>query len=200
MAIANEFPLSRNKEKTMLGPIEKQQLNQIATWMKSETPTNLPSILQGVFFMDGNPLPDDCITFYNQNWDAQNRTLVLPVFAPLQWTFHRSFLGWLLLRSVQLTRFTYKIQFDDDTLQRSQITPVALGISIPRWIIDATMCRENESPNGDTWKRRNVWFGGVPRIGEYTLRRIVDPQGSYTPAFADMLTKVQSECLVVARP
>ncbi len=177
--------------------IENKQLDNIATWMIPIAQTKLPAVLKGVYFMDGNPLPDDCITMYNLEWDTQNNSLVLPVFAPVQWTFHNSILGWLLLISAKLAQFAYKIEFEDATLQQAQITPLAFGISVPRWIIDATMCRDENSDNGDIWKRKNVWFGGVPRIGEYTLRRIVDENSQYTPAFKDMLTKVQNECLVI---
>lgn len=183
----------------MLGSIEKKQLADLATWMTAIAPTSLPAVLTGVFFMDGNPLPDTCITFYNQEWDAQTNSLVLPVSAPVQWTFHDSLAGWLLLRSAQLARFTYRIQFTDATLQQAQITPVLLGITVPKWIVNATMERDGSATNGDTWNRRNIWLGGVPRIGEYTLRRVVDVEGDYTPAFKPMLEKVQNECLIVAR-
>jgi hypothetical protein len=30
--------------------------------MKVEPPAELPEVLQGIFFMDGNVLPDDCLT------------------------------------------------------------------------------------------------------------------------------------------
>ncbi|MBW4562794.1 MAG: hypothetical protein KME32_16920 [Mojavia pulchra JT2-VF2] len=181
----------------MAEAIEKKQLENIATWMIPIQETNLPPALKGVFFMDGNPLPDDCITMYNLEWDAQNQSLVLPVFAPVQWTFHNSILGWLLLRAAQLSRFAYKIQFEDEMLQQAQIIPFTFGLKIPRWIVNLTMSQDENSKNGDIWKRRNVWFGGIPRIGEYTLRRIVDEDGNYTPAFKDMLAKVQNDCLVI---
>ena len=179
--------------------IEKKQLNNIAIWMNQVKETDLPSILKGVFFMDGNPLPDDCITMYNLEWDAQNNTVSLPVFGQLQWTFHNSIPGWLLLILAWLSRFTYKIKFEDETLKKSQIIPLAFGIPIPKWIINATMCQDENSQNGDTWKRKNIWFGVIPKIGDYTLRRIVDENGNYTPAFDDMLAKVDNECLVIAR-
>jgi hypothetical protein len=178
--------------------IEKKQLDNIATWMTSIKETNLPSVLKGVFFMDGNPLPDDCITFYNLEWDSQKQTLFLPVFAPLQWTFHNTIFGWLLLRASQLTRFTYKIEFADESLQHGQVIPFGLGIRVPKWIVDATIHRE-ENSKGDIWQRKNLWFGGILRVGEYTLRRIVDEDGNYTPAFKEMLAKVENECLVVPR-
>jgi hypothetical protein len=181
----------------MTQSIEKKQLDNIATWMTPLKQTNLPKVLQGVFFMDGNPLPDDCITMYNLEWDTQNHTLVIPLFAPLQWTFHNSLLGWILLRAIQLTEFQYKIQFADASLQQAQITPLALGIEIPQWIINATMHRDENSHNGDIWQRKNIWLGVIPGIGDYTLRKIVDADGRYTPAFNDMLTKVENECLVI---
>ncbi|MEA5564105.1 hypothetical protein [Anabaena sp. UHCC 0399] len=176
--------------------IEKRQFNNIATWMISTQKTNLPSVLKGVFFMDGNPAPDDCITMYNVEWDEQNNTLLLPVYAPLQWTFHNSIGGWILLRLIQLTRLTYKIQFTDATLQQAQITPIGLGIEIPRWLLNGTM-HQNENSQGDTWERQNIWLGIIPKFADYTLRRIVDEEGCYTPAFEDMLTRVQKECLVI---
>lgn len=179
--------------------IENKQLDNIATWMKSVEETNLPNILKGVFFMDGNPLPDDCITMYNLEWDAENNTLFLPVFGQLQWTFHNSIPGRLLLIGAWLSQFTYKIQFEDETLQKSQIIPLALGIPIPKWIINATMCQDESSQNGDTWQRKNIWFNTITGFGDYTLRRIVDVNGNYTSAFNDMLAKVENECLVVGR-
>lgn len=177
--------------------IEKKQLNNIATWMIPIKETNLPSVLKGVFFMDGNPLPDTCITMYNLEWDIQNKALLLPIFAPLQWTFHDSIAGWILLRSIQWFKVSYKIQFEDETLQQAQITPVFLGISVPKSIVSFTMSQDNNSLNGDIWHRKNVWFGGLSQAGEYTLRRVVDKDGCYTPAFNDMLTRVQNECLVI---
>lgn len=178
--------------------IEKKQLNNIATWMVPIKQTNLPSVLKGVFFMDGNPLPDTCITMYNLEWDTQNRTLLLPVFAPLQWTFHNSIAGWILLHLVQLFEVIYKIQFEDETLQQAQIIPILLGIPISKSIVNFTMFLDKNSLNGDIWYRKNVWLGGLSRAGEYTLRRVVDADGRYTPAFNNMLPRVPNECLVIA--
>ncbi len=183
----------------MTGSVVAQKFENIATWMVSTQPTNLPSVLKGVFFMDGNIMPDDCITMYNQEWDDTKNCLTLPVTGPIQWTFHSNLLGWVLLLGARISGFRYKIQFEDSTLQKAQITPITFGIPVPRWLVDATMCQAEGINNGDRWDRKNVWFGGLPRIGEYTLRRVVDENGQYTPAFQDMLTKVDAECLVVAQ-
>ncbi|KAF3887594.1 MULTISPECIES: hypothetical protein [Nostocales] len=183
----------------MIGAIEKKRLDNIATWMIPITQTNLPNILRGVFHMDGNPLPDECITFYNIEWDMQTRSLVLPVFAPLQWTFHNSVRGWILLIAIQVIQLTYKIQFEDETLQQAQITPFTFGLPVPKWIIALTMIQDKNSNDRNTWQRKNVWFGGLSRVGEYTLRRVVDENGRHTPAFNDMLTSSPNECLVIVR-
>ncbi|MBR8834248.1 MAG: hypothetical protein DSM106950_09470 [Stigonema ocellatum SAG 48.90 = DSM 106950] len=148
----------------MTGTIEKRILNDISTWMKPIQETNLPAILKGVFFMDGNPLPDTCITMYNLEWDSQNLSLSLPVYGPLQWTFHDSIFGWLLLLAAQISQFTYKIQFEDATLQSAQIISFSFGLPIPKWIADFSMCQTEDSRNGDTWKRKNVWLAAVVLI------------------------------------
>ncbi len=179
--------------------IENKQLDNIATWMTAVKQTNLPSILKGIFFMDGNVLPDTCITMYNVEWDDTTHTLYLPVFGPVQWTFHNSFSGWLLLRLAALAKFTYKIQFNDETLQVGQITPFALGIEIPKWVFDATMIQQESPQKGDIWLRKTTLLNGIAGNGDYTLRKVVDENGSYTPAFSVMLTKAPHECLVIAR-
>ena len=63
--------------------IEEKQLKDIANWIKVEHPAELPEVLQGIFFMDGNVLPDDCLTMYSSGWNAEQRTLLLHVFDPV---------------------------------------------------------------------------------------------------------------------
>lgn len=179
--------------------IEHQQISNIATWMKADAPTNLPEPLQGIFFMDGNPLPDDCITMYNSPWDAENLTLSLPVFGSRQWTFHATVLGLILLWSVKLSRLVYEIQFEDETLQRAKVIPVIWGLHIPRWLISLSLWQQEGSTNGDTWRRENSWLSGLSSAGSYTLRKIVTKDGAQTPAFADMQAKINDECLVIAK-
>ncbi|NES99089.1 MAG: hypothetical protein F6K61_00645 [Sphaerospermopsis sp. SIO1G1] len=176
--------------------IQNQKLDQIATWMKPVKETNLPDVLKGVFFMDGNPLPDDCITMYNLDWNIETNSLVLPVFAPLQWTFHQTISGSILLNLVRIIQFKYKIEFSDAHLKNGQITPFIFGIKVPKYIINATIYRD-ENSQGEIWQRKNLWFGGFFRLGEYVLRRIVDENGNYTPAFHQMLNQVNNDCLVI---
>ncbi|AUT03065.1 hypothetical protein CLI64_23130 [Nostoc sp. CENA543] len=183
----------------MTNSVEKRKFDDIASWMIPTQATKLPSVLRGVFFMDGNPAPDDCINMYNLEWDEEKYSLLLSVYAPLQWTFDDSIWGWILLWLVQLTKLTYKLQFTDATLQKAQAIPFVFGIKIPIWLINATMEQDENSQNGDIWQRKNIWLSIIPNFANYTLRRIVDEQGNYTPAFQDMLTKVKKECLVIVK-
>lgn len=84
--------------------------------MKVEHPAELPEVLQGIFFMDGNVLPDDCLTMYSSDWNADQLTLLLRVFDPVIWTFHSSMGGRILVYLVKFSRFTYLFRFSDATL------------------------------------------------------------------------------------
>ena len=80
---------------------EVWQVENLANLLSGEKTNDLPQILQGVFFMDGNPLPDDFIKFDGATWDGTSKILRLSVFAPLQWTFTNSSNG--VYCSIQLT-------------------------------------------------------------------------------------------------
>jgi len=112
--------------------IKKKQLKESANWMKVEHPAELPEVRQGIFFMDGNVLPDDCLTMYRSDWNADQLTLLLRVFDPVIWTFHSSMGGRMLVYLVKFSRFTYLFRFSDATLQHGHITPIVFGWSVPQ--------------------------------------------------------------------
>jgi hypothetical protein len=85
--------------------------------MKVEHPAELSEVLQGIFFMDGNVLPDDCLTVYSSDWNSDQLTLLLRVFDPVIWTFHSSMGGRMLVYLVKFSRFTHLFRFSDATLQ-----------------------------------------------------------------------------------
>ena len=178
--------------------IEKQKFTNIATWMKSDLLKPIPEVLQGVFFMDGNPLPDDCITLEGGKWSENTLTLTLPIFAPRQWTFHVSVGGLLLLNFVRLAQIVYKINFEDETLVKAQIIPVVLGWHVPTFLANFTMERSPDDTDGKIWIRKSSWLGGIISPGAYILTKIVDKDGNYLDAFQDMLLDVADDCLVIA--
>ncbi|MCU0542236.1 MAG: hypothetical protein MUE44_08585 [Oscillatoriaceae cyanobacterium Prado104] len=179
-------------------PIEKKQNQDIATWMQVENPNPLPEVLKGIFFMDGNGLPDYCLTMQNAEWNPNNLTLLLRVFDPIIWSFHDSPAGRMLIYFVNFARVTYLFHFSDATLQHAHITPVLFGWQVPRWMVDFLFDRDPNTPNGDIWYRKNSFFGG-PADSGYVLRRVVDKNRQPTPAFKPMLVKIGADCLIVTQ-
>ncbi len=177
--------------------IEKKQIKDIAIWMQVEYPTELPEILNGIFFMDGNGLPDYCLTMQSADWNVENLTLLLRVFDPIIWSFHSSIAGRILLQFVNFARVTYLFRFTDTTLQHAHITPILFGWSVPRQMIDFSIDLDPNTPNGDIWYRRNSFFGG-PADSGYILRRVVDKNGNQIPAFENMLSKIDDDCLIIS--
>lgn len=178
--------------------IENKQNRDIATWMQVEHPKELPEVLKGIFFMDGNGLPDYCLTMQNADWNAENLTLLLRVFDPIIWSFHSSPAGRMLIYFVNFARVTYLFRFSDETLDRAHITPILFGWHLPRWMVDFLFDRDPNTPNGDIWYRKNSFFGG-PADSGYILRRVVDKNRNPTPAFGDMLSKIDDDCSIVVK-
>ena len=178
--------------------IEERRFDDIQTWMPTGQGTDLPEALQGIYFMDGNKLPDDCLTL-NAAWNPDTLTLSVRVFDPIQWTFHPSADGRRLLQLVKFFRLVYKIRFHDKTLRRADAIPTILGISLPRWIVVFEMNQTEDSVDGMTWDRQNRGFFRLIPLGGYILRKIVDKHGQQTAAFQSMLAQVQETCIVVSK-
>jgi hypothetical protein len=177
--------------------IQTKHLKDIANWMKPENPSELPEILQGIFFMDGNVLADYCLTMSGGKWNSDDLTLTLPVFAPMVWSFHDSDEGKNLLDSVVENRLIYVIQFTDRTLYHARITPIWADVPVPPSKMVFFMDIDENEPNGDIWYRTNSFNGNPPEKG-YVLRRIADGKGNYLPAFENMLAKVDKDCLIIS--
>ena len=173
---------------------EVWQVENLANLLAGEKTQDLPEILQGVFFMDGNPLPDDFIKFDGAKWDGRTKILRLSVSAPLQWTFANSSSGRQLLNSAKSTNTIYEFQFDDN-LRSAQITPIILGLRAPKWLVDFSLIQINEK----TWDRKNSWLGGLFDNFGYTLRKILDKNGQPTSEFAGVQSKIPQEFLVVTK-
>ncbi|KST62072.1 hypothetical protein [Mastigocoleus testarum] len=173
---------------------EVWQVENLANLLSGEKTNNLPEILRGIFFMDGNPLPDDFIKFDGAAWDETSKVLKLPVFAPLQWTFANSNSGRLLFYSAKLTNTIYEIHFDD-SLKSAQIIPIILGLRVPKWLFEFSLVQIDEK----TWDRKNSWFGGLFDNFGYTLRKILDENGQPTSEFAGVQSKIPQEFLVATK-
>ena len=54
--------------------IEERRFDDIQTWMSTGQGTNLPEVLQGIYFMDGNKLAEDCLTLSAcASWNSDKR-------------------------------------------------------------------------------------------------------------------------------
>ena len=180
--------------------IEERRFDDIQTWMSTGQGTNLPEVLQGIYFMDGNKLPEDCVTLNaSASWNPEILTLSIRVCDPFQWTFESSPAGRKLLQQNKSQRLLIKIRFQDDTLRRADVIPLFYGIKLPRWILGFEMNQSEDSVDGMTWYRKNNGFFGLIPLGGYVLRKIVDKNGKKTPAFNDMFAKVQETCIVVTK-
>jgi hypothetical protein len=180
--------------------IEERRFDDIQTWMSTGKGTDLPEVLQGIYFMDGNNLPEDCLTLNAcASWNPETLTLSVRTHDPFQWTFHPSVAGRRLLQNNKSQKLLINILFQDDTLRRADVIPQFYGIPFPRWILGFEMIQTEDSVDGMTWYRRNNIFFGLIPAGGYILRKIVDKNGQKTPAFNNMLAKVQETCIVVTK-
>ena len=154
--------------------VEQRKLEDIGTWMLAGKRPEVPEVLRGVFFMDGNPLPEDCGTFQGLDWNAETRTVAVPMFGHLQWTYEDSSRGRRLLFGAKFFRNTLEFRFEDDSLREARITPIFFGFfRMPWWLTEYTLTRVEDDTNGDTWYRRNSRLFRSRPFGGYTLRRIL---------------------------
>ncbi|KAI8847978.1 hypothetical protein BC829DRAFT_395156 [Chytridium lagenaria] len=83
----------------------------IDTYMSIPSPTSLPpqfSDLHGLFYMKGNPMPDEICSF-SGTYDPDDDTLDIPLYAPGVWSFDATFLGRLLYAFISAFRFRFSL-------------------------------------------------------------------------------------------
>ncbi len=180
--------------------IEERRFDDIQTWMSTGQGTDLPEVLQGIYFMDGNKLPEDCLTLSAcASWNPETLTLSMRPSDPLQWTFESSNDGRRLLQRLKSQRIVLNIRFQDNTFTKADVIPSIYGIQVPPWIFVLEMNQTEESVDGMIWDRGNRGFFRLIPLGGYILRKIVDKNGQKTPAFDNMLAKVQETCIVATK-
>jgi hypothetical protein len=155
--------------------------------------TGTPSNLSGIWWMDGNPLPDEAASFGGATVNRDQRTILLPVYEDGIWTWHPNVAGRALYAFVNACRMTYEFRFNA-TFDAADITPIfTIGnntLRIPasvarftlRYVRDGLWIREN-------WRDNRL-------IGTYTLRRIGSADGKPTEAFNDYLAAAPSRLLL----
>ncbi len=153
--------------------------------------TGTPKALQGIWWMDGNPLKDETISFANVDF-SQDKPL-LPVFGPGNFTFHAGTDsavkspdnnsddkdGINLYALVAASGVVYEFDFSRDRSNYTfaRIVPVVrltVGIlekmlRVSPKIVEFTMTKV--TPN--LYKRENAFFG--KSVDSYQFRRILVP-------------------------
>lgn len=155
-----------------------------------------PRNLQGLWWLNGNPLADEIMSFANAQWTTieENGDVVgyraeIAVYDEGIWAWHDSIAGRFLYNLVRKTHLTYVAKFNRD-FTFGHITPVLapvilLPVEIPSsMLVDFTMTQVNENE----YSRDSIVLG---QKHNYRFRRIVDGEGKRLPAFEEFLSNAE---------
>ena len=152
--------------------------------------TSTPENIQGLWWMDGNPLADEVLSFAGMSWSAIEERGEVVGFDEGVWAWHDSLAGRLLYNLVLKAKLTYHVVFNAD-FTAAQITPVFKPIGLlpgfelpPSFLVDFALNAVNENE----YSRDSILFG-APHT--YRFRRIVDGQGVRLPAFDEFVKKAE---------
>lgn len=142
--------------------------------------SGFPGLLQGLWWMDGNPLPDELLSLGGSTWNPETRTTRIQVYGERVWSWHGNLLGRGLYALTYLSRLDYELRFDDD-LSTGTITPIirvfGSEVRIPERVAKLTLRLVRDGH----WLRESCFFGLFYHV--YDLRRIVRGDRSRLDAF-----------------
>jgi hypothetical protein len=158
--------------------------------------TGLPPALQGLWWMHGNPLPDELLSFGGSPWDEATRTTRIVVYDEGVWTWHDDLAGRALYAGVRQSELIYELAYDPD-LAFAVITPtVQVGpvrIRVPESIVKFTAQRLADG----LWLRLSYLHGHL--VHAYALRRVVRGDGQREPAYDEYAAAAPARSLVAER-
>ena len=175
--------------------VPHDQLDDVMTIGSDATGT--PENLQGLWWMDGNPLADEVVSFAGAQYEAIEEddevvgySAEIAVYDEAVWTWHNSFGGHLLYRLVNQQKLVYHGIFNAD-FTHGEVTPIIRPFSvlpeveIPQsMLVNFSMTQVTE----DEWSRDSVLFG---QSSSYRFRRIVDGEGNRLPAWDDFVQSIE---------
>lgn len=189
-----DVPSSLLGEVYRLREIDSEDVDQVM--IVGDGSTGLPPELHGLWWMDGNPLADEVISFGGQPWDAATRTTRIVVYDEGVWSWHGDLEGRALYGSARASKLIYEIAYDED-LAFAQITPtVAVGpvrVRVPASIVRFTATRLADG----LWIRHSYLYGRL--VHAYALRRIVRGDGAREPAYDEYVAAAPPTSLVAER-
>ncbi|RZA25132.1 MAG: hypothetical protein EOP10_07785 [Proteobacteria bacterium] len=159
--------------------------------------TNTPTAVQGLWWLNGNPLPDEMLSLASAKWteiledgEVVGYQAAIPVYDEGIWAWHDSSAGRLLYNVVLKSKLTYYAKFNLD-FSFGRITPVLQpigfipGIEIPSsMLVDFTMTKVSE----DEYLRESIVLG---QKQTYRFRRVVDGNGNRLPAYDEFVNKAE---------
>jgi hypothetical protein len=158
--------------------------------------SGFPGVLQGLWWMDGNPLPDELMSLGGSTWNAETRTTRIRVYGERVWSWHGNLLGRGLYALARLSRLDYELRLDDD-LSSGVITPIVsvLGkqVRVPGRVARLTLRFVRDGH----WIRESCFFGLFYHV--YDLRRVVRGDRARLPAFAEYLRSAPPRSYLAVR-
>ena len=143
---------------------------------------NVPTNLQGIWWMDGNILaPGNVVSFAHALWDNANRRVLVQEYGENNYTYDASDEGRSSYADTVRDNLIFEASFDAD-FTVGRLIQVQRGQKSPITEVDYTM---NLVADGD-WLRRSAWR--QQDLPDYHLRRIVDGEGHrLESAYSDFL-------------
>jgi len=155
----------------------------------------LPPKLHGVFYMRGNPLIDDLMTFENAEWNADLRIATLRVYGSRRFSFQNTFLGMVICLASRFICYRYEFHFDTE-LKSCSIVPKVLCFTIPSEFFSLNMTDVSKNQDGSLWERWNLGLGKP--IKSYWAEKVVDGARQRTPYYAHVTAEVANPCYAIA--
>lgn len=141
----------------------------------------------GVWYMEGNPLADECLSFANMKWDAKKKSYISRVYEEAVWTWSPVRQGVELYTAVRTLALTYSMTKTNATTYHVKpllYTPeymIGTEIEVPEMVAEFDIVR-TQDPN--LWIRVTK-FGGRP-VSDYNFTRIVTADGSRTEKYNEV--------------
>lgn len=162
---------------------------------ETETPENL----QGLWWMDGNPLADEVLSFSGVTFkeiivdgEVVGHEGLLPVYDEAVWSWHNSLQGKGLYSFVNKSKLVYLARFNKDfTFGKIIPTFKPIGFLPPVGIKEALVDFEMTQINADEWSRDSQALGMQQAKSQYRFRRIVAGNGQRLGNWDDYIESLE---------
>eukprot|EP01062_Namystynia_karyoxenos_P073932 TRINITY_DN70744_c0_g1_i1.p1 TRINITY_DN70744_c0_g1~~TRINITY_DN70744_c0_g1_i1.p1 ORF type:complete len:285 (+),score=89.69 TRINITY_DN70744_c0_g1_i1:91-855(+) len=156
----------------------------------------LPSTVCGAYFMKGNPADDGVADMTWGEWDAETRTLTMPLWHPRVWSWNDDFGGVRLFYGAWALRMKYVFHFNESLTSASIDSPILGGLvnftslgfgSGSRFLMNRV------EPDGTVWVRKSYKADGSQAFKDYHPTRVARCKGGAVPGglLADALRTVK---------